>query len=507
MAGAQETELKFQVDSAAAVEQAVASVLSGAVRTIQQIETVYYDTPGHDLRARGLTLRVRRAGDRYTQTIKRADQPGASFSRWETEHDVAGPAPQIDRADRRALAEVALRAGKDAFRPVFTVRAERTSWNGKTGETAIEVALDRGEIVAGGQTSALNALEIELKDGATDGLFNLARRVSALADLRPTIFTKGERGYRLLDESWGRAVRAEPVALDAGMTARQAFRAIALNCLQHYMLNEMVVRRACDGDAIHQSRIAVRRLRSAMWLFTPVLAGDGVEAAKADLKWLSGALGAVRDMDVFLARAIRPALGQNPDLPGLDRLAAHFETEKQRRYDELAAALGSPACRARLLNLIEWVEAGAWMQGEDRTPLALAFARRRLSRHGKQLAKAGRDLAALDHEHLHDLRKRAKRQRYASEFFAAALKGKKARARLKAGLKVLERLQTKLGRQHDFVFAGEILSGVAQRADAVSPVLLFAAGSVAADMRAQLRDYRLDGAQRAAWRLKGAAPL
>jgi inorganic triphosphatase YgiF len=75
MAAAHEREVKFQVESGSAVEHAVEALADGAPRRVEQIESVYFDTPKMDLRARGLSLRVRRNGDRYIQTMKRVDVP------------------------------------------------------------------------------------------------------------------------------------------------------------------------------------------------------------------------------------------------------------------------------------------------------------------------------------------------------------------------------------------------------------------------------------------------
>src|SRR5262249_18306791 len=156
--------------------------------------------------------------------------------------------------------------------PVFTVKGERTTWTGASHGVDVEFALDRGEIAAGKATSALCELEVELKKGPAKNLFELGRQLVAMAQLRATTFTKDERGYRLLEESWGQAVRHGAAPVKAGMRPREAFRAIALDCLQHFLLNERVVRGACDPEAVHQARIGIRRLRSAISLFKPIIA-------------------------------------------------------------------------------------------------------------------------------------------------------------------------------------------------------------------------------------------
>jgi inorganic triphosphatase YgiF len=478
MTGAPERELKFEFDAGEPVETALAAFLAdaGQGRRVQHFESVYFDTPRLDLRARGLVLRVRRAGDRYLQTIKRIKSPGASFDRWEVEHEIAGPAPHFDPEDRAALGAIALKAGKAAFRPVFTVKSERTTWNSEAGGAAVEVALDRGHIVAGGHTSTLCELEIELKQGSAKDLFALGRRLAALAALRPTTFTKDERGYRLLDESWGRAVHARSAPITQAMNPREAFRAVGLECVQHFLLNEMVVRAGFDSEAIHQARIAVRRLRSALSLFRPIAADDRYEAVKSDLKFLSDALGEARDADVFQARILAPAVAQaGAAAHGLDALAAMGERVKLDRYQELIATLASEHCRQKLIGLIEWLEAGDWAGNEDRSDeTARAFVRRRIRKAYKRLLRDSAEINDLADEQVHDIRKRAKRLRYCAEFISGVMTGK-SRERHKRFLTVLGRVQTRLGKRQDKVFAREMLADLANAPDA-SMARTFAAG-------------------------------
>jgi inorganic triphosphatase YgiF len=511
MSGAPERELKFEFDPGEPVEVAVDAVLRSSSSVliaprVQRVESTYFDTPALDLRARGMVLRVRRAGDRYIQTIKRATCPGASFERWEFEHEIAGPAPRLSAADRTAFEGIALRRGKRAFRPVFTVTSERTTWTGAAEGVNVEFALDRGEIAAGRATSALHELEIELKQGTTKNLFGLARRLAALGRLRPTNLTKDERGYRLLEESWDHAARQGPAPVTAKMGPREAFHAIALVCLQHFMLNERVVRGACDPDAVHQARIAIRRLRSALTLFKPVVADGRYEEVKAELKGLSDALGAVRDLSVFEQRTLRPAMADQP-LRGLDGLAMKAASAKQAKYDALLAMLNAPERQQTLVGLIEWVEAGDWRAGEAaEKETAVRFAHGRLRKAWKRLVRDSAKLHAAPDGAIHDLRKRAKRLRYAEEFFGRALKGKKQRQAHNTSLRALERVQRNLGRRQDMITARETLAAIVDDST-VSADVAFAAGHLDGRLVARLAGSKAPKLKKAAAEIAAAKPF
>jgi inorganic triphosphatase YgiF len=505
MAAAHEREVKFQVESGSAVEHAVEALADGAPRRVEQIESVYFDTPKMDLRARGLSLRVRRNGDRYIQTMKRVDGVGVTFRRWESEHDVPGPAPELDEADSKALAAIALRVRKETFRPMFTVTAQRTRWDRQCGAASVEFALDRGEVTAGDRSAPIEELEIELKQGDSAALFGLARDLGRQVVLRPALITKDDRGYRLLNETWGRAAHAEPTSVDRTMSARQAFRVVALNCLQQYTLNELVLRKGFDSGAIHQARVAVRRLRSALSLFAPILRDDKFDAVKADLRRLSDMLGAVRDMDVFHARTIAPRLTTATDIPGFDQLGAYVESLKHARFATLLEQFNTDAHREALLNVIEWVEIGLWTSGPDESAPALTFAVQRFRTYWRRLRRATAKFETLSHEQLHNVRKRAKRLRYMAQFFLPALKPAQVK-RWRSGLNVLEKMQDILGRHHDLVFAQSILASVASDGS-VSPGASFAAGHMHGQTRRRLKAMRLRGAEPLIARLKERAPF
>ncbi len=92
--------------------------------------------------------------------------------------------------------------------------------------------------------------------------------------------------------------RRRGVSLDGGLTCRQAFRAIAQNCLRQIIVNE---RGMCAGDAnsLHQMRIGLRRMRAAIIAFDKMVADSEKKRIKSELKWITNELGPARDLDVF----------------------------------------------------------------------------------------------------------------------------------------------------------------------------------------------------------------
>src|SRR5258708_3731734 len=161
----------------------------------QNQESTYYDRMTDTRRRSGLSLRVRRTGQRYVQTVKAAGiAAGGIFARWEWEQDIADGQPVLDEAGPPLEA---LLASADRLEAAFRVDvARRTALLERSGGS-IELVLDRGRIHASGQAEPICEIELELKAGEPAALFATAREIDAIVPLRLGVLTKSERGYRL----------------------------------------------------------------------------------------------------------------------------------------------------------------------------------------------------------------------------------------------------------------------------------------------------------------------
>ena len=94
------------------------------------------------------------------------------------------------------------------------------------------------------------------------------------------------------------------------MSAARSFQVIGFSCLQHLLANEPVLRETRDPEAVHQMRVAVRRLRAAISIFKAMAADERGDAVRRDLRWLATQLGEARDLDASSRRrSRRPANG------------------------------------------------------------------------------------------------------------------------------------------------------------------------------------------------------
>jgi len=444
MSLAEEVELKLELTLEAADALERAGLFAGKRKigkTVRQ-HAIYFDTLDHALEAAGFSLRIRRNGKKRVQTIK-ADGGSAAglFARPEWERGVKDDQPVLD--DTTPILEVLGDKAAD-IRPLFTVENERRVWT----FDGIEVSLDRGRVIAGDRETHLCEVELEQKGGDVAAIFALASRIASVVPVHLGVLSKAQRGYRLRGPA-PVAAKAEPIALTADMTAADAFQAIARACLKQFRLNEPLILDQQDPNAVHQARVALRRLRSALSIHKAMLADDRFPAISAELRWLAGELGDARDLDVLIQRA-----GDGP-------LRERLRQARSKAYAKATAALRSDRARALMMDFVAWMTVGDWrlqpQEPEIRTLPVREFADVALDRFHRKVKKGGRDLEALDDEARHEVRKSAKKLRYAVEFFAALYTHKREKRRHKAYVSVLEVLQDQLGALNDLATAPEVL--------------------------------------------------
>lgn len=454
----QEIELKLEITPHAAEALIASDLLPGSPSIVRQ-RSVYFETPGRDLSAAGFSLRIREIAGRRIQTVKAVGAATAGlFARPEWEFDVEGDTPVFDDTTpvRALLGDKVRDIG-----PIFAIEVERRIWSVPWDGATIEFLLDRGEVVAGERSARICEIELELKGGSPLALFSFARRIDAMAPLRLGVVNKAERGFRLLEAAM-RAVKAEPVALTEDTTAADAFRRIAGACLRQFRLNEPLIERD-NPEAVHQARVALRRLRSAFSIFRPMLEDAAFPRLREESRWLAGTLGDARDLDVLRTRC------------DSDDLAARLEQARAAAYAEAASALASQRARALMLDLSEWLALGEWQTlpsgAEMRETPARDFAASALDRFRRKVKKGGRDLADLDDAARHEVRKDAKKLRYAAEFFAPLFQHKRQKRRATRFLAALEALQDRLGALNDLATAPSLIARAGLGDDLAAAVL------------------------------------
>lgn len=255
-----------------------------------------------------------------------------------------------------------------------------------------------------------------------------------------------------------KAVTAKKVKLSPRMNVEEAFRAIMSNCIAQVEDNDTGVAKFHDVESLHQMRVGLRRMRSALAMFDDVLSLP--EQLQLDLDWLVEALGPARDWDVLAGNTLAKVGAALPSAEPLAELKQAAVDKTHALHGAAAEAVGSVRYAKFMLALQNWVAGRGWrlaLVPGDKTRLKMrvsAFARGILDQDQQRLLKRGKKLAGASDDARHRVRIAAKKTRYAAEFFGALYPKRTVRPYVKA----LSRLQDELGWMNDAAVAERLLA-------------------------------------------------
>jgi len=412
----QEIELKLRVPPARlSALLAMPLLRSSAASHTLRLAATYYDTPDLHLWRHHIALRVRREGGRWVQAVKGAGAvTSAVHTRLELEAALRDAHPDLSVLPRNKLTK-SLFSRKVASRlaPVLITDIRRTlRMLAPAPGVLIELAIDRGEIRSGKRREAVCELELELKRGPVTALFDLALQLAALQPLELEHHSKAERGFALYAPQSAKPLKASAVRLASAPDAGDAFRAITASALLQVQGNARGVLESEDPEYVHQMRVGLRRLRSALDLFCDQL-GDVVASHAECLRALGAASGAAREWDVLVTET----LPRMSEIPHIAKLAACCDTARQSARKEYKNTIKSNNYVTSMLMFGRWLaspQATADAVWRESARLAAANI---LERRHLRVLKRGRRLAGQSPAQLHRLRIAIKKLRYAVEFF------------------------------------------------------------------------------------------
>ena len=433
-------------------------------RVKRRLVSTYFDTPGHALRKSDIVLRVRDNGKDREQTVKAPFRGPAglqNFREWTV--PVNGDCPNLCAVDDPVLARgLSRRHYEKRLRPVFTTDFEREAVCIRTNGTEFELAVDQGLICAetreGRVEERICEAEFELLSGDPAHMFDIALELCEAYDIRLGHLTKAERGYALARPALRPRPRKAPkVALAEEMSVGEAFNFIISGALEHMFANEIPTLEG-KAEGVHQTRVAMRRVRAALRAFKRILPYDKRKAFNGEFRWFQQRLAPARDWQVFLSETLPKIASYAPEQEeAIERLQRIARAERRRAAGDAAACLGSRRYARLLLQFERWIaslekEAGSRVFGRPVKP----FAKSVLRRTWRYFLEDTRPLSRLPGEDLHEIRKRGKKARYATQFFSSLWTGPE----VAPFMKLMARFQDSLGKTNDAIVARHILAAV-----------------------------------------------
>jgi inorganic triphosphatase YgiF len=417
-----ELELKLMVPAKRRAALLKALGLSTASKVLLQAH--YFDTEDRLLERSNISLRVRKEGDAWIQTLKLSTQHQAT--RFEDNVVLASPPPDgapypdLSRHSGRRLRATLHKLVGDfnelELHEVYQTEVTRRFITRVLDNDAVEIAFDEGAIRSNGHELQVSELELELKSKSNAcQLFELAKELVRKHGLWLSTLSKATRGAQLSMTSQGRpsAVKAEPVRFSPKASAGQQFRAMVDNCLAQICPNAShIAAGSADADQVHQLRVGIRRLRSLLREASP-LVGTVPPHWESSLRTTFQALGAYRDQ-VDVSESIKPKLeaaGAPLAVPAGEDVGVQAMQESVRSID----------FQVVLLDCLKFTRVS------DRT--ANVSARKvlveRMNALHRKVLKEGKHFTKLDTDRQHSVRKRMKRLRYISELSSPLFNEKK----------------------------------------------------------------------------------
>lgn len=465
-----EIELKLLVDADRMAHFNAAPVIAANARnkgSRKHLKSVYYDTPERLLRRNGLSLRVRRSGARFVQTVKTeaADDP---LRRGEWQASVPSLAPDLALAMPFIPDKLRSHIEAQPLEVVFTADVHRHARIVDLPSGTVEIAFDRGELTAGDRSLPVSEIELELKSGSANAIYEIALRLAEHGAVKPSIRSKSARGFDLAAGTPPSARRPRKHRLDASVTLDEAFAAILRSCFLHLLQSLPAAEDGRNPEGVHQLRVSLRRLRSALDLMRSVGALSNLDALRSEAKWLAQDLSAARDWDVFQLETLPTIAKACPSVSGFDALGLAAARRQSDAYRKAHRALADRRCAVFLIGLGGWIETRGWrndVAAEDLGQLAepaVDFAQRILSEQYAKVLRRGRRFKSLTIEELHRVRLATKRLRYLSEFLLPLYEDRKS---AKKFARRLAGLQEELGAFNDMAVTASLLDGLGAEPD------------------------------------------
>jgi len=429
----------------------------------QSERLVFLDTSDDALLRAGIALVLVGRGRAWVHRLAVA----SAGARPSSPSPVEWPAPG-GRVDLSALPDPRLRkhltrlAAKSPIGPVGEVSVRRTVWIFADG---VRIISDRMAL-AGPDGTGLVLIHAAFVPASDAALAAAAALVPAagqrLGALPPELAARSALHQPPAQTPEVRHARAVPLAQE--LTAKAAAFAVLRECTAQVRANVAAVRAGAGSEGAHQLRVGLRRLRAALGLFSRAIGSPEADRLAAEARWLAGAVGVLRDLDVMREDVVGPEAAAHPDEPGFLQLADALRKRGDRVRNDLNRTLAGDRVQAFLVDLVAFTERDVWRSADNADTAhtaaksgasAMDVGVAALDRRWRKVRRMAREFDRMDTEARHDLRKELKKLRYGAEFLGPLF----PQARVLAFVQRLKSLQEVFGALNDAATAAALLSG------------------------------------------------
>jgi len=443
--------VRFSLSAADAAAITAATTQDPPSRARHLTET-WYDTSTHTLLRHGLALSTAKARRFHTQTLS---QGGISVTAPIQE---SLPEPAAFGPGWQEPLDTLLQG--EPLTPAFSTQIKRlTRQSG-----GVELRFESGFIQTSTEKLPVNELELH---GPAAETYQLALSLSEKHTLIWQSASLAQRGIWAIGAARPAAVKAGP-GLTGPICLDDAVAALTQSCLTQFTANWAVFAQGTEVEAVHQMRVAMRRLRSVLGLFNRSFAAPEFATFRNEAKRLATLMGEARNWDVFTALLRAGPLQAFPHEPGFAAMLSQCADHRAAGYTAVRALLANPTTTRFLLSAELFLARHGWRNGlevealANLTAPAQNFATANLERLHRKVRKRGKHLLRVGAHERHLTRIELKKLRYTADLFGGLFD---SRSKIRSYNRTTAALQEELGLLNDLTTAHDLLG----RLDATTP--------------------------------------
>jgi CHAD domain-containing protein len=269
-----------------------------------------------------------------------------------------------------------------------------------------------------------------------------------------------------------------PAPVTTDQSVSEAFAIIMRHHFEYLLGWEEAARSWEDIEGVHQLRVTVRRMRSALSLFRKAIPKSAGGHWSKEMRWVAGELGLARDLDVFISEGLSTVAEELP-LSGCQGLLQLAEERRAQAYErQVRSMLDSDRYHRFKEGFAGWFDAKQWELGQPNKKQArflfmsvVPFSRKLMDKQERKVLTAGSNVDRYAPKEMHSLRIECKKLRYAAEFFRPLFAG------MDTFISHMRGIQDLLGLMNDVAVMQQLLDELlANEAD--HEILVYAGGLI-----------------------------
>ncbi len=430
----------------------------------RRIKIGYFDTADFALHRAGVMLSVRRRGKRLIQTLS-GPPPGEPERTIKSFREVREFIPDLMGLEPDLAPEWQVSLKRLAIEPAFVIKVRRRECRLKIGVSAVHVVIDQGTIASGAHVRQMSEVKLTLASGQPRTVFEAAACIFKSHRFTLSTMSQATRGFALAIGQPPEFSKFIPLSLDRQGCGDAAIIQILRGFQNHVLTNHDAAADGRNSEGVHQLRIGLRRLRSALRLLRGIMPPEILGGFLENARSAANDCSAARNWDVFLTETLPKIVDGCKNLGDFGSLQLAAEKQRGEAYNSVRHLLSAEPYVRFHLALGMWIGSAEWQACAMASPglsgPVISFATTVLIDSHRRVHKRGEHFRRLSPQALHRLRVAAKNLRYIADSLGSVMEDlTRKQKRTRRYFRDLSRLQTQLGYANDMVTTCQLIEAL-----------------------------------------------